>query len=107
MIPQDVTLFTWLDVEEVLFRSSQEGRWPTSLFKARTFWDSLSLSIKPGVDDEILNWLSIEFEPRFDRDKREIVLESYDNHRSLSVYLKCTIHSKLFQTGCAPPSWIG
>lgn len=90
MIPQDVTLFTWLDVEEVLFRSSQEGRWPTSLFKARTFWDSLSLSIKPGVDEEILNWLSIEFEPRFDRDKREIVLESYDNHRSLSVYLEPT-----------------
>jgi len=48
MIPQDVILYSWIDVEEVLYRSSQEGDLPEWIISIRTYWDSLSLSVSTG-----------------------------------------------------------
>jgi len=90
MIPQDIILYSWLDVEEVLFRSSQEGDMPQWLISIRTYWDSLSLSVSPGKRDEALRWLAIKFEPRFDEVNQFINLESDGDQRSLHVFIEET-----------------
>jgi hypothetical protein len=92
MIPDNISLFTWLDVEEVLVRLSQTEDWPKWLHYARTYWDQLSLSIHPGKTDDARKWLASEFAPRFNEDKMEIELErDIDNEpRVLPVYLEET-----------------
>ncbi|MBN1324436.1 MAG: AAA family ATPase [Methanotrichaceae archaeon] len=88
MIPQDVILYSWLDVEEVLFRSSEEGDMPQWIISKRAYWDSLSLSVSPGKSDEALSWLAIKFEPRFDEANQSINLESDGDQRSLHVSIE-------------------
>jgi MinD-like ATPase involved in chromosome partitioning or flagellar assembly len=92
MIPDSISLFTWLDVEEVLVRLSQTEDWPKWLHYARTYWDQLSLSIHPGKTEDAKKWLASEFAPRFNEDKMEIELErDIDNEpRVLPVYLEET-----------------
>ena len=92
MIPDNISLFTWLDVEEVLVRLSQTGDWPKWVHYARTYWDQLSLSIHPGKTEDAKKWLASEFAPRFNEDKMEIELErDIDNEpRVLPVYLEET-----------------
>lgn len=90
MIPKDIILYSWLDVEEVLFRSSQEGDLPHWIINVRTYWDSLSLSISRGKRVEALNWLANKFEPRFDQANQCITLESDENLRSLPVLIEDT-----------------
>lgn len=90
MIPQDVILYSWLDVEEVLFRSSQEGDLPQWIISIRTYWDSLSLSVSSGKKDEALRWLANKFEPRFDQANRRISLESDEDLRFLPVFIEDT-----------------
>lgn len=65
MIPADIRLYTWLDVEDVLLRISYEGRWPSWLVWARAYWDSLTLGIQPGKRGEALDDLAMIYEPRF------------------------------------------
>ncbi len=92
MIPDNISLFTWLDVEEVLVRLSQTEDWPKWLHYARTYWDQLSLSIHPGKTEDAKKWLASEFAPRFNEEKMEIELErDIDNEpRVLPVYLEET-----------------
>jgi len=90
MIPQDVILYSWLDVEDVLFRSSQDGDLPQWLIDIRTYWDSLSLSVSPGKKDEALRWLAVKFEPRFDEANQRINLESDEDLRFLPVFVEET-----------------
>ncbi len=88
MIPQDIILYSWLDVEDVLFRSSQNGDLPTWIIGIRTYWDSLSLSVSPGKRDEALGWLAARFEPRFDEVNQRINLKSDEDLRFLPVFVE-------------------
>ncbi|MBU1662688.1 MAG: ParA family protein [Chloroflexi bacterium] len=76
MIPQDIRLYTWVDVEEVLVRAQQEHAWPKGLIWARAYWDGLTLGIHNGTKDQILAWLSDRFDPRFDLENARILLQS-------------------------------
>lgn len=81
MIPKDVRLFTWVDVEEVLLRALHEKRWPEWLIWARPYWDALTVGVRPGHRDDVQRWLAIEYEPRYDPREGEIILESVSDHR--------------------------
>jgi hypothetical protein len=58
MIPSDIRLYTWVDVEEVLLRQQKQDNWPKWLVWARTYWDGLTMGIRPGTQAEAKNWLS-------------------------------------------------
>ena len=76
MIPSNIRLYTWVDVEDVLFRAHQEDNWPDWLVWARAYWDGLYLGIRPGKEPDAVQWLSERFEPRFNRESITIALES-------------------------------
>ncbi len=91
MIPADVRLFTWVDVEEVLFRAQQKGEWPAPLVWARAYWDNLTLGIRPGFQATVKAWLSQQFDPRFDPDHTVIILESVNGvSRTLRIWFEET-----------------
>jgi MinD-like ATPase involved in chromosome partitioning or flagellar assembly len=98
MIPKEVRLFTWVDVEEVLLRAQQENHWPEWLAWARAYWDGLTLGIRPGKKNEALEWLSQKFEPRFNTTAEgvSILLESIvDKPRQLKVLFEETTDEAL------------
>jgi MinD-like ATPase involved in chromosome partitioning or flagellar assembly len=82
MIPPDVVLFTWLDVEEVLHRIQSEGSWPPWVQSTRAYWDSLEVTVDTGKQIEANQWLYRCFEPRISKAVDEstatlsIILES-------------------------------
>ena len=91
MIPSDVRLYTWVDVEEVFLCAQQEGDWPEWLVWARAYWDSLTLGILLDKQDEALKWLSRKFDPRFDAKQALILLESIqEKPRQLKVLFEET-----------------
>jgi len=91
MIPADIRLYTWVDVEDVLLRSHQKNDWPEGLIEARSYWDGLHLSIEPGTREKIIEWLAGQFDPWFDQENRAILLESArDKERILPVFLEET-----------------
>jgi hypothetical protein len=65
MIPADVRLYTWIDVEDVLLRrlESKEG-WPDWLVDARVYWDELSVRVQPGRVANAIYWLRDVLDPR-------------------------------------------
>jgi hypothetical protein len=73
MIPADIRLYTWVDVEDVLLRSHQKNDWPEGLIEARAYWDGLHLSIEPGTREKISEWLAGQFDPWFDQENRAIL----------------------------------
>ena len=76
MLPSDIQLFTWIDVEDVLLRAQQAPFWPKELIWARGYWDGLTLGIRPGAVECIKRWLFDIFDPRFKRDTHSILLET-------------------------------
>lgn len=101
MIPSDIRLYTWVDVEEVLLRKQKQNEWPNWLVWARTYWDGLRIGIRPGTQAEAQNWLSEIYDPRFRTNSQStsldsdinsyIILESVaDNQRILSIFLEET-----------------
>lgn len=85
MIPSDIRLYTWVDVEEVLLRKKKQNKWPNGLVWARTYWDGLTMGIRPGTQAEAQNWLSEIYDPRFRNNY--IILESVDeNQRILPIW---------------------
>ncbi|MEQ9485175.1 ParA family protein [Coleofasciculus sp. F4-SAH-05] len=97
MIPSDIRLYTWVDVEEVLLRMRKQNNWHQSLVWARGYWDGLTLGIRPGCQDEVKEWLSQVYDPRFRGDSDpnmgdgSIVLESISgNQRLLPVFFEET-----------------
>ena len=96
MIPSDIRLYTWVDVEEVLLRL--QGNWPEWLVWATGYWDSLTLGIRAGTQEEAKNWLEDVYNPRWRNDSEEemvggvIILESInlENPRTLPVLLEET-----------------
>ena len=73
MIPSDVRLYTWVDVEEVLLRAHRQNDWPEALVWASAYWNGLTLGIRPDKQQVILEWLAEKFEPRFESEHEEIV----------------------------------
>ncbi len=65
MIPSDIRLYTWVDVEDVFLRKHSENNWPKWLISARAYWDELSLEISPGSKEKAIEWLREVFQPRF------------------------------------------
>ncbi len=97
MIPSDIRLYTWVDVEEVLLRKQKQNDWPNWLVWARTYWDGLTMGIRPGTQAEAQNWLSEIYDPRFRNKSQSDSLDSYiilesvaDNQRILSIFLEET-----------------
>lgn len=91
MIPKDVRLYTWVDVEEVLLRALHEGRWPEWLVWARPYWDTLTVRVHPGHRADAYRWLAAEYEPRYDSRADAIILESLnDDRRTLPVVVEET-----------------
>ncbi|MBW4491778.1 MAG: AAA family ATPase [Oscillatoria princeps RMCB-10] len=82
MIPSDIRLYTWVDVEEVLLRMQALNNWPEWLVWARAYWDELTMGIRPGTQETAKNWLREVYDPRFRIDSKEemadgwIILES-------------------------------
>lgn len=97
MIPSDIRLYTWVDVEEVLLRMQQQGNWPECVVWARGYWDGLTIGIRPGNHEAAKDWLSEVYDPRFRIDSKLeiadclIVLESIpENERTLPVLFEET-----------------
>ncbi|HIK11941.1 MAG TPA: AAA family ATPase [Oscillatoriaceae cyanobacterium M33_DOE_052] len=96
MIPSDIRLYTWVDVEEVLLRL--EENWPEWLVWASGYWDSLTLGIRAGTQEAAKNWLEDLYNPRWRNESAEgmvggvIILESInlENPRTLPVVLEET-----------------
>jgi len=74
MIPADIRLFSWVDIEEVLLREQEAGNWPDGLLVAHAYWDTLELMIQPKTRDEVADWLEDLFSPRYNNG--EILFES-------------------------------
>src|SRR5690606_18619165 len=90
MIPPDIRLYTWVDVEDVLLRLQPEEL-PDWLVWIRAYWNGLSLAIKPGYYNEMLDWLNSHFSPRYDAENRAIILEgSSDFPRLLPISIEET-----------------
>src|SRR5437867_11245610 len=90
MIPADVRLFTWLDVEEVIARATSELASPPWLVRASAYWNELSVSVKIGNFESARQWIRELFEPRIatlqDDGKLGLVLEAVNgDERSLPV----------------------
>ena len=76
MLPGDIRLYTWVDVEDILLRIQKRGDWPEWLVWARPYWDGLTLGIQKRSTNTAKKWLEKEFEPRFDGNSLSILLES-------------------------------
>jgi len=91
MIPAEVRLYSWVDVEDVLIHTRRDGGWPEWLVWARPYWDSLTLGLRPGNETHAKEWLSDKFDPRFDKASNSIILESLqDKPRKLVVKFEDT-----------------
>ncbi|AOY79742.1 AAA family ATPase [Moorena producens JHB] len=95
MIPSNIRLYTWVDVEEVLLRSQEQEQWPKDLVWARGYWDELVLGIRPGTQSSIKTWLQEVYDPRFQDNGQQgndcIILESAEgNQRTLPIILEET-----------------
>ncbi|MDJ0515213.1 MAG: hypothetical protein QNJ74_02810 [Trichodesmium sp. MO_231.B1] len=91
MIPSDIRLYTWVDVEDVLL-GIKSNEFPKWLVFARCYWDELSIGIREGKIAKAKEWLQEVFEPRFRLGKTEemtncfIILESIKGEeRSLPI----------------------
>ena len=71
MIPPDIRLYTWVDVEEVLLRIQEQGSLPEWLIWVRAYWDSLTIGICPGTQAEAKDWLREVYDPRFRIDSED------------------------------------
>lgn len=98
MIPSDIRLYTWVDVEEVLFRIQEQDSFPEWLVWVRAYWDSLTIGICPGTQAQATGWLQEVYDPRFKLDAEQllystgsIILEStLTEQRTLPVILEET-----------------
>ncbi len=97
MISSDIRLYTWVDVEEVLLRIQEQGNWPQWLVWARSYWDGLTIGIRPGYQAQAKDWLREVYESRFrissEKEMSEglIILESLpENERILPIFFEET-----------------
>lgn len=82
MLPREVRLFTWVDVEDVLLQ--ERPNWPSALLDAEVYWDGLRLVASNDEKADVLGWIAETFEPRFEEtgeDGASILLESSNGER--------------------------
>src|SRR4051812_10751897 len=89
MIPSDVRLFTWLDVEEVVSRTATEEH-PPWLVRASAYWNELTVSVQRNNRERARQWIREVFDPRTatlqGADQLGIVLEAVNgDNRVLPV----------------------
>lgn len=96
MIPEGVTLYTWVDVEEVLLRARDVGSWPDGLIEASSYWNELSLRVRPGAEAAVQDWAHDTFAPRFLAKESAIELENNggEQPRRLPVRVEPTDEEK-------------
>ncbi|MBD2295854.1 ParA family protein [Anabaena sphaerica FACHB-251] len=81
----DIRLYTWVDVEEVLLRIQEKSDLPNWLVSVQAYWDSLTIGIRPGTQDDAKSWLKNVYDNRFRIDEEDdrvdglIILESLPN----------------------------
>jgi MinD-like ATPase involved in chromosome partitioning or flagellar assembly len=91
MLPSDIRLFTWIDVEAVIQAKFEEKECPDTIVWVRAYWDGLFIGIQPDKKDKTIDWLAEIFEPRFDKEKQAIILESLPKKkRFLNVLIEET-----------------
>ncbi len=95
MIPPDVRLYSWLDVEDALLRQLEtQTSWPEWLLDAHVYWDGLSVRVRPGKSALAESWLTDALEPRIriseyqGREEMAVLLETSDGDRLLPVQLE-------------------
>ncbi|MEL7034451.1 MAG: AAA family ATPase [Cyanobacteria bacterium J06592_8] len=100
MIPSDIRLYTWVDVEDVLLRLQQENNWPEWLVWARGYWDELILGIRPGTKKEAKEWLNETYDPRCRINSENDLIDGYiilesiqEKERRLPILLEETEES--------------
>ena len=110
MLPSDTRLFTWIDAEEVIQTAMEKRRWPDGLVWVRAYWDSLTLGIRSGKKEELVEWLAKLFEPRFDNERPAIILESNpDSKRLLDIVFEETTEApprQKFKPSLQRPSFL-
>jgi hypothetical protein len=94
MIPSDVRLFTWLDVEEVIARAARDAS-PAWLVRASAYWNELTLSVTSNSSESARQWIREVFDPRIatlqNADSLTIILESVNgDNRALPVVFEET-----------------
>ncbi|NER38234.1 MAG: AAA family ATPase [Oscillatoria sp. SIO1A7] len=77
MIPSDIRLYSWADVEEVLQRIQKQGQWPRCLVAARGYWDQLDIEVLPEREAEAKEWLRSLFESHFRIDPQGQMTDSF------------------------------
>jgi len=88
MIPSDMILYNWVDVEEVFIRKQQQGEWPEWLVWVRAYWGDLRMEIRPGTQDAAVKWLAEVYDDRFQIDRELemaeglIILEAVSGNQS-------------------------
>lgn len=91
MLPSDIRLYTWVDVEDVLLRAQQDPGWPDWLVWVHAYWDNLTLGIRLRKQQEALDWIAQLMAPRFSRESTTILLEGLsDQARAFPVLLEET-----------------
>lgn len=91
MIPSDIRLYSWVDVEDVLLRAQQTDRWPEWLVWARVYWDVAAFGVRAGKEAALRSWLQEHFDPRFDENGLRILLEELPNsQRFLQISIEET-----------------
>jgi MinD-like ATPase involved in chromosome partitioning or flagellar assembly len=65
MIPAEVRLYTWLDVEDALLQALEAaGCWPEWFIDARAYWDGVLIRVRAGSIPIAKAWVGNLFEPR-------------------------------------------
>ena len=88
MIPSDIRLYSWVDVEEVLLGKQQQGDWPEWLVWVRAYWGDLRMGIRPGTQEAAVKWLAEVYDDRFQIDRELemaeglIILEAVSGNQS-------------------------
>ena len=97
MIPSDIRLYTWVDVEQVLLRMQEQNKWPEWLVWARAYWDELTIGIRPGTQAQASAWLQDVYDPRYRLHSQPeivqglIILESLpESERTLPIFFEET-----------------
>ena len=104
MIPPDIRLFTWLDVEEVVQRSVDSGNEMEWFVSASGYWDDLTLVIRPNCEANAKDWILQNFDPRVSEVNGElnIILESVNGTQRLLPVTFAEEEGEIFPAPLSP-----
>ena len=57
LIPADIRLYSWLDVEDVLSKAASEASLPNWFIRSQAYWDGLTVEIRPGAFADAMVWV--------------------------------------------------